>query len=943
MESQIMIDDPRIELLLDELLHSDATPEEVCKSCPELLAVVRKEWQRVRHVHANLDILFPPPDDAELPLEGTDLPQIAGYEVEAVLGRGGMGIVYRARHLRLNRLVALKMMLSGAFAGRDERTRFQREAEAVAAMRHPNIVQIHDSGELDGRLYFTMEYVDGGSLAQFLSGTPQPARQAAAIVETLARAVQVAHQGGIVHRDLKPSNVLLTVDHTPKITDFGLARRFESDEHLTFTGTRVGTPSYMAPEQAAGKVGAIGPATDVYALGAIFYEMLTGRPPFRGESSIETERQVISDDPVPPCQLNSKVPRDLETICLKCLQKDPRRRYTTAAELADDLVRFQRGEAILARRTGLIERILKWVHRHRALAAFLVSAVLLVNILIALVLWVLLSRAVLIQRVEDDFHEVIQAERKQAWGTAQIALERAKARLGDGGPTELRSRALKLNRELTFVEKLDQIRESRQRFNVVDSPDAQLAADYQQAFRDAGLLQPDESPAVVAARIQSSVIAETILMALDDWKICEHGRWGWLDEVAQIVDQNPVTRQIRDSKVWNDKEALAECLRTVKIENQSVAFLTLAGSHLEKLQGDALPFLLRLQQQYPHDYWVNSTLTWVLFTRGNPAEAVRYAQAALVTRPNSYYAHGQLAASLAAASRLEEALKEARIAYELAPTIAINQLNLGQILATLHRPDEGLPLMIRACETEPNHPDWHVAVGIGYAEQNRHEDAVRAFRRALSIDPKWSTAHPKLRDSLQKLNRWEESRLAWREIIDLDPPDQAAWDGYAELCLFLGHEDEYRRIRTQLLKRFGNVTDPQVAERTGRACLFLPSSDDELRQASMLIDRALAANLEKKAWLLPYFRFAKALAEYRAGRYENANTLLSAETLKVLVPGPQLLLAMVQYRLGQADTARETLKVTIAAFNWDTQIATNREAWIYHLLRREAEALLATR
>jgi tetratricopeptide (TPR) repeat protein/tRNA A-37 threonylcarbamoyl transferase component Bud32 len=934
----------RIQALLETILDEDRTPEEACADCPELLPTVRIRLAEMKTVEQQLDLIFPSSNQEQKDFEPeAQLPQIEGYDVQEILGRGGMGVVYRARQLKLNRTVALKMMLSGAFAGRDERTRFQREAEAVAALKHPNIVQIHDSGELDGRQYFTMEYVDGGSLAQFLSGIPQPARRAAAMAETLARAVQIAHQGGIVHRDLKPSNVLLTADHTPKITDFGLARRFESDEHLTFTGARVGTPSYMAPEQAAGNVHAIGPATDVYALGAILYEMLTGRPPFRGESSNETERQVIADDPVPPCQLNSRVPRDLETICLKCLQKDPSRRYAAAAELADDLQRFQRGEAILARRTGPIERTMKWIRRHRALAAFLVSGVLLLNVLIALVLWVLLSRAVLIQRVEDDFREVVETERKQAWGDAHIALERAKARLGDGGPTELQSRALELNRELTFVGKLDLIRESRQRLNVIDAPDAQLAADYEQAFRDAGLLQSDESPAVIAARIRSSVIAEVILVALDDWKICEHGRWEWLDEVAQIVDQNPVTRKIRDSKVWDDKEALAECLRTVKIEKQSVAFLTLAGSHLEDLHGDALPFLLRLQQQYPYDYWVNSTLTWVLFKHGNPAEAVRYAQAALAARPNSYQAHGKLAASLAAASRFEDGLKEARIAYELAPTISINQLNLGQILVYLHRPDEGLPLMIRACETESNHADWHVALGIGYAEQNRHEDAVRAFRRAISIDPKWSTAHQKLRESLQKLNRWEDSRLAWRKLIDLDPPDQAAWDGYAELCLYLGNEDEYRRIRTKLLKKFGNVTDPQVAERTGRACLFLAMSDDELRQASMLIDRALAANLEKNAWVLPYFRFAKALAEYRAGHYESANSLLSPDTLKVLLPGPQLLLAMVQYRMGQADTARETLKAAIVAFDWDTQKATNREAWIFHLLRREAETLLAAR
>ena len=249
--------------------------------------------------------------------------------MEAFLGRGGMGIVYKARHLRLNRFVALKMLITGAYAGPRERARFQREAEAVAGLRHANIVQVYDVGDHEGWPYFTMELLEGGSLAQAVAGTPQPARQAAAILATLAEAVQVAHQGGIVHRDLKPANILLAADGTPKIADFGLARHFDGGPALTLSGARIGTPSYMAPEQLIGKAGTIGPAADIYALGALLYEMLTGRPPFRGETASETERQAIHDEPVPPWRLNPKVPRDLETICLKCLHKDPQRRYAT--------------------------------------------------------------------------------------------------------------------------------------------------------------------------------------------------------------------------------------------------------------------------------------------------------------------------------------------------------------------------------------------------------------------------------------------------------------------------------------------------------------------------------------------------------------------------------------------------------------------------------------
>ena len=276
-------------------------------------------------------------------------PAIPGHVVESVLGRGGMGVVYLARHLRLNRLVAIKMMLNGGYAGPPELARFFREAEATAAIGHPNIVKVHEVGEVDGLPYFTMEYVEGDTLAQRLAGVPMPAAEAASLLAILADAVHAAHHVGIVHRDLKPVNILMSLDGTPKVTDFGLAWRFDSGAGLTGTGARIGTPSYMSPEQAAGRRGALGPPTDIYALGAILYEMLTGRPPFRAETAAETERQVISDGPIPPTRLNSRVPRDLETICLKCLHKDPQRRYATATALATDLRRFTRGEPITAR------------------------------------------------------------------------------------------------------------------------------------------------------------------------------------------------------------------------------------------------------------------------------------------------------------------------------------------------------------------------------------------------------------------------------------------------------------------------------------------------------------------------------------------------------------------------------------------------------------------
>jgi eukaryotic-like serine/threonine-protein kinase len=298
-------------------------------------------------------------------------PQVAGYQVLGELGRGGMGVVYKARHIGLDRLVALKLLRDAAHAGAEEVARFRREAEAVARLQHPHVVQIHDVGEHHGRPYLALEYVAGGSLAQRLQGTPLPPREAARLLEALARAVQAAHQRGVIHRDLKPANVLLTADGTPKVSDFGLAKRLDGDAAHTQSGAIVGTPSYMAPEQAGGRREAVGPPADVYALGAILYELLTGRPPFRAETPLDTLLQVQTEEPLPPSRLQPRIPHDLETICLKCLEKTPTRRYATAASLADDLGRFLEGKATLARPASPWGRGVKWVRRRPAVAALL--------------------------------------------------------------------------------------------------------------------------------------------------------------------------------------------------------------------------------------------------------------------------------------------------------------------------------------------------------------------------------------------------------------------------------------------------------------------------------------------------------------------------------------------------------------------------------------------
>jgi WD40 repeat protein/serine/threonine protein kinase len=387
----------------DHTLSSDASPH--CPVCGGD-AVAPKE---ILTLSPDLDGDATLPRSETVPDSVTFRPALPGFEVERELGRGGMGVVYLARQTKLNRLVALKMILSGSHAGPQERERFRIEAQAAAQLHHPNIVQIYEVGEADGHPYLALEYVPGKSLADQLTGTPWPARDSARLVEPLARAIHHAHERGVIHRDLKPANVLLSAElgtrsaesrtrdaksnpstfriprsefRAPKITDFGLAKQVsESGERTegagpTRTGAVMGTPSYIAPEQASGRAGAVGPGADVYALGAILYELLTGRPPFRGETPMDTVMQVMRDEPVPPHRLQPKVPRDLETICMKCLQKDPKKRYATAAALADDLQRYANNEPILARPVSALQRLMKWARRRPTAAALVLVGIL---------------------------------------------------------------------------------------------------------------------------------------------------------------------------------------------------------------------------------------------------------------------------------------------------------------------------------------------------------------------------------------------------------------------------------------------------------------------------------------------------------------------------------------------------------------------------------------
>jgi tetratricopeptide (TPR) repeat protein/predicted Ser/Thr protein kinase len=757
MRARIMTDDPRVQQLLEELNASDATPEVVCRSCPELLPVVRKQWRRIRRLRADLEALFPLPDEPAPPLDGTDLPQVPGYEVEAVLGRGGMGIVFQARHLRLNRPVALKMVLDGAYADPLDRARFQREAAAAAAIQHPNIVQVYDVGESNGRPFFTMEYIEGGSLAKRLAGTPQLPQHAAQLLAILAGAVQAAHDNGIVHRDLKPANVLLNADGVPKISDFGLARRLAGEAGITRTGAAVGTPSYMAPEQARGEPDAVGPAADVYALGAILYELLTGRPPFRAATAVETVQQVITQEPAPPSRLNDKVPRDLETICLKCLQKEPGWRYASAAALADDLRRFGAGRPIQARPVGWGEQLWRWGRRNPTATALLATALALVGLVSGGGVWIVQQRAE--RKAEASRHyfdlqngvgtalpQAVSLRQQYHFHEARELLEFARMRLEQAaGPDDLRQRVERAQAELNLAERLDSARIKAAMLMSGKSGAAQAEPLYVSAFAEAGLGREGDDIKLMAARVRDSALHAELIAALDDWAsiTADKGRRGWLLAVASEADQNPARNRLRQPDLWRDGARLRQIALEPAV-TEVTPQLAIALSHAaSESRGDVEPLLTAVQTRHPQDFWLNFTLGSMLAEARRWDEAIGYYRAALAVRPKVSGVHNNLGNTLYVKGREAQVNCHSKEAQRLEAE-AIGHFKEAERF-----------------ETE--------AIGHFKEAQRLEAEAIGHFNEALRLDPNSISAHWSLGSTLVNAGRLEAGVEQYQEALRLDP------------------------------------------------------------------------------------------------------------------------------------------------------------------------------
>jgi tetratricopeptide (TPR) repeat protein len=767
------------------------------------------------------------PKEDRIPLpSGPALPAIPGYEIVGELGRGGMGVVYRARQVGLNRVVALKMIRAAEYAGPGVAARFRREAEAVARLRHPNIVTVYEVGEHQGQPYFSMELVEGGGLDRGSASQPQPARDAARLVETLAHAIHVVHQCGIVHRDLKPANVLLTADGVPKIADFGLAKQVDESARHTPSGAVLGTPQYMAPEQAAGKGTEVGAAADVYALGALLYALLTGRPPFHGSNPVEVVTAVLFDDPVPPSRWQPEVPRDLETVCLKCLDKSPGRRYATAAALADDLRRFLLDEPIRARSVGPAERVAKWARRRPAAAALLAVSGVSILALLGLSLGfnaylrqqveaarrgeqqALEGQRLAVARVEGQelLRQGREAARANDWPTARVLLARARERVGaDPALGDLQG---DVGRSLGEAEDRVKGAEDLGRFRRlrndalfhgtlltglgVDSDARATKEGAEKALALFGVGAEPDGGAVAPA-------LPSFFTAADQAEVRE----GCYELLLLLADvrANPPAGQAPGERAGRAREALRLLDRAAGLlpgpPTQAAAlrrarYLAAAGDGPGAEDAARQAREARAVSALDH-YLVGDER----YRRGDLAQAAREFEQALQVRPDDFWSQYFLAICHLKARRLPEAKASLNACLSLDPgNVWVHLLRgfahgeLGEFEAA--EDDFGRAAALAEADEFARY-GIHVNRGVMRVRQGRLEEAVAEFDRAIAVKPDAYQAYVNQAEAYQQLKQLSEAVARLDRAISLEPGMPALYRLRAQL--YLQREDPDAALR----------------------------------------------------------------------------------------------------------------------------------------------------
>jgi serine/threonine-protein kinase len=714
------------------------------------------------------------------------------YEVLEEMARGGMGVVYRARQRGLNRLVALKVIRAGEGASAEEVRRFRNEAETVALLNHPHVVPVYEVGEQAGQLYFSMKLIEGGSLAEHLPRYRDDPKAAAGLVATVARAVHHAHQRGVLHRDLKPSNILLDEECWPHVTDFGLARRVATDSSLTQSGAIVGTPSYLAPEQTTGQKGTVTTATDVYGLGAVLYALVTGRPPFQAENVLETLVHVREREPRPPRAANRRVDRDLETICLKCLQKEPQRRYESALALAEDLERWLAGEPIHARRISPWRRLGKWIRRRPALAAAVVSLLMGLAVLAGSIGWIVRDatarRTAMEQAIALAWDESLDWQRQGRLPEALSAARRADGLLAGADVDEaLRQRVRTRLADLELLDRLENVRLEK----VAADKDARfdwVGADalYEQLFRDAGLDMKALMVEEAGERIRESTIATELAAVLDHWSLtrwairgADDPSWKALLRIARVADPDARRTRLREAVERRDTPALAELAASKEILDLAPSTLRLLTDALVKGKGsgEQVEGLLRKTwQRYPDDFWANHNLAEYLYRQSpfpRTEESLRFYTAALALRPQNAGVRLNLGTVLSKLGKRDEAIIEYRQALQINPKYAEVHSNLGIELYEQGKRQEGIAAFRQALEINPKLAEAHINLGRILSDMGEGDEAIAHYYQALQINPKSALAHANLGACLLAQGKPDEAIVEYRQALQFNPNNLA--------------------------------------------------------------------------------------------------------------------------------------------------------------------------
>jgi tetratricopeptide (TPR) repeat protein len=731
-----------------------------------------------------------------------DWPVVEGYEILGELGRGAMGVVYKARQRGLKRLVALKMVLAGAHASEAQLARFHTEAEAVARLQHPNIVQIYDVGERDGLPFFSLEYLDGGVLAQKLAGKPVPAREAARITQQLADAMALAHQQNIIHRDLKPANVLLTRDGVPKITDFGLAKRLEDDSSHTKSGTLMGTPSYMAPEQARGDAREIGPVSDQYALGAILYELLTGRPPFVGASILDTLQQVRLREPIPPSRLVPKVPNDLETICLKCLQKEIPKRYPSTDALAEDLKRFLAGEPIKARPVTRLERAWRWCRRNPRIAV-LSAALGVMVIILGVVLTQKAVREAQEKQAVAQRHAQEQKSIEEAGRRAEQKIELATEAVSAGHHV----RALDLLKDAPPLLESDGLADLRSSWRTLQAQ-TELYAEFKSLLDRARL---DSLYGTESTRPRAQEVFRQLIGLYEELRertgkgasglppLDSQQQQLFQEDVfevfllAALVETQAAVRSDQPAQQDAARRAIAWLDRVEKLLPPTRAFYS-HRSHYHKTVGNKAAFEaddtrargIKATSAIDH-FWhgfAEERRAQEADAKGDPRRARDLYHSALAEytallriHPQHFWAYFNWANCQFQLRNYHDALLGYTACIHINPTVSRPYHNRGTTHRLLKQYREAVADYTAALERDDRAVETCLFRALVYLEAGLNDRAQEDFDRALKIDPKNAGAYFQRAEAQRKRKQFPEAQRDYDQAVQLNPQFAEAYTG----------------------------------------------------------------------------------------------------------------------------------------------------------------------